>query len=55
MSETEDIRWQQRFENYEKSLLLLKKAFSIENPAVTERAGMVQFFETNLEILNKNF
>tara|TARA_B110001454_G_C12676231_1_gene415973 strand:+ start:104 stop:247 length:144 start_codon:yes stop_codon:yes gene_type:complete len=43
MSETEDIRWQQRFENYEKSFLLLKKACSTENPSVTEEPEWFSF------------
>lgn len=50
MNEIEDIRWQQRFENYEKAFLLLKKASLIECPSEVERAGMIQFFEMTFEL-----
>ncbi len=36
MSNTKDIRWKQRFDNYEKAYLLLEKACLIENPSETE-------------------
>lgn len=29
-----DIRWKQRFENFEKSFLLLKQSLEIETPSV---------------------
>jgi nucleotidyltransferase substrate binding protein (TIGR01987 family) len=50
MNDNEDIRWKQRFENYEKAYLLLEKAAEIKNPSETERAGMIQFFEMAFEL-----
>ena len=45
-----DIRWKQRFQNFEKAFLLLKKAVSIDNPSEVERAGLIQFFEITFEL-----
>jgi nucleotidyltransferase substrate binding protein (TIGR01987 family) len=45
-----DIRWKQRFQNFEKSLLLLEGALKIEAPDIYQRAGMIQFFETTFEL-----
>jgi len=46
----EDIRYIQRFENFEKSFLLLKEAISIKNPSIVEEAGVIQFFEITFEL-----
>lgn len=45
-----EIRWRQRFRNFEKSYLLLKKAAVIRKPSDTERAGLIQFFEMTFEL-----
>ncbi len=45
-----DIRYVQRFENFEKSFLLLKNAVAIESPSLLEKAGCIQFFETTFEL-----
>ena len=45
-----DIRWQQRFQNFEKALANLFEAQSIENPSVVERAGIIQFFQIAFEL-----
>lgn len=45
-----DVRYMQRFENFEKSFLLLKDALSIAQPSITEKAGGIQFFETTFEL-----
>lgn len=45
-----DIRWHQRFENFEKSFLLLQQTINIEHMSVVERGGMVQFFEMTFEL-----
>ena len=45
-----DIRWRQRFENFEKSYLLLQQSIQIETPSVVERAGLIQFFEITFEL-----
>jgi len=45
-----DIRWKQRFENFEKSYRLLEQSLEIELPSIVERAGIIQFFEITLEL-----
>jgi len=47
---SKDIRYKQRFENYEKSFLLLKDAMTLSSPSVIEKAGSIQFFETTFEL-----
>ena len=46
----EDIRYLQRFENFEKSFLLLRNSLEIEEPSLLEKAGVIQFFETTFEL-----
>jgi len=46
----EDIRWKQRFRNYEKSLNYLEDALAIKQPDVIQRAGIIQFFEMTYEL-----
>ena len=36
--------------NFQKSLLYLQEALQIENPDVSQRAGMIQFFEMTFEL-----
>lgn len=48
--EDEDIRWKQRFQNFEKSLAFLEKAIQIENPDIIQKAGLIQFFEISFEL-----
>ena len=48
--EGEDIRWKQRFRNFDKSLELLESALKIEQPDVVQKAGIVQFFEMCCEL-----
>jgi nucleotidyltransferase substrate binding protein (TIGR01987 family) len=50
MTRQEDIRWKQRFQNFEKSLHLLDQALALENPTIFEKAGIVQFFEVTFEL-----
>jgi len=45
-----EIRWKQRFQNFEKSFLLLKKYTNIKKPNEIERAGIIQFFEMCFEL-----
>ena len=45
-----DVRYIQRFENFEKSFLLLKEALAIKTPSIVEIAGCIQFFETTFEL-----
>lgn len=46
----QDIRWQQRFNHFEKAFLLLQNAVTIESPSIVERAGLIQFFEMAFEL-----
>jgi nucleotidyltransferase substrate binding protein (TIGR01987 family) len=50
MTDSPDIRWQQRFENFSKAYHLLKEGALISHPTEIERAGMVQFFEMSFEL-----
>jgi nucleotidyltransferase substrate binding protein (TIGR01987 family) len=43
-------RFKQRIENFQKAMELLKNALAIESPSVTERAGIVQFYEMAIEL-----
>jgi nucleotidyltransferase substrate binding protein (TIGR01987 family) len=47
---TTDIRWQQRFSQFEKSYKLFQTALAIEQPSEVERAGLIQFFEITFEL-----
>ena len=42
----EDIRWIQRFSNFERAFLLLQNSLKTEPLSILERAGLIQFFET---------
>jgi nucleotidyltransferase substrate binding protein (TIGR01987 family) len=46
----EDIRWKQRFSNFEKSLTLLEQALNIEKADIPQKAGIIQFFEMSYEL-----
>lgn len=50
MDQLKDIRWKQRFTNFEKSYNLLNQY--IDQPIETEleRAGIIQFFEISFEL-----
>jgi nucleotidyltransferase substrate binding protein (TIGR01987 family) len=45
-----DIRWRQRFENFEKSYKLLEKYAKEEITTEIEKAGIIQFFEMTFEL-----
>lgn len=45
-----EVRWKQRFQNFEKSYLALERALQIKKPSETERAGVIQFFEIAFEL-----
>lgn len=45
-----DIRWKQRFQNFEKAILLFENGLAIKNPSLTEKAGIIQFFKINFEL-----
>ena len=46
----QDIRWKQRFQNFEKSLHYLDEAMKIINPDIVQKAGLIQFFEMSFEL-----
>ncbi|MCX5774540.1 MAG: nucleotidyltransferase substrate binding protein [Fusobacteria bacterium] len=48
--ELKDIRWRQRFDNFERSYVLLKEYLEIHAPSKIERAGGVQYFEICFEL-----
>ncbi len=47
------IRWQQRFQNYEKAFLLLERTVNKANLSSIERAGLVHFFKLTLNLSGK--
>jgi nucleotidyltransferase substrate binding protein (TIGR01987 family) len=46
----QDIRWVQRFHNFQKSLLNLEQALQLPELDLFQRAGLVQFFEMTFEL-----
>ena len=48
--ENKDIRWKQRFKNFEKALNHLSDALLISNPDIVQKAGIIQFFEMSYEL-----
>ena len=50
MSNTDEIRWQQRLENFQKVLTQLEKACQKKAYSDLERAGLVQMFEFSYEL-----
>lgn len=45
-----DIRWKQRFSNFEKAYLTLQGALAITHPSKVEEAGLIQIFEFTFEL-----
>lgn len=45
-----DIRWKQRFDNFEKALQHLDFALEVEHPDIIQKAGIIQFFEMTFEL-----
>ena len=50
MENLKEIRWKQRFVNFDKSYKLLKKYSNQEITTELERAGIIQFFEMTFEL-----
>lgn len=50
MDQFKDIRWKQRFVNFEKSYKLLSKYINQPLKTELERAGIIQFFEIAFEL-----
>ena len=53
MDNLKDIRWKQRFENFDKSYKLLNKYAKQPITTELERAGIIQFFEMTFEFACK--
>jgi nucleotidyltransferase substrate binding protein (TIGR01987 family) len=47
---TNDVRWKQRFQNFEKAYLRLKEAMELEELTELERNGLIQRFEFTLDL-----
>lgn len=50
MDQLKDIRWKQRFINFEKSYKLLNQYINQPIETELERAGIIQFFEISFEL-----
>lgn len=50
MSNSAELRWQQRFENFNKAVTLLASACEQDEYSDLERAGLVQTFEFSFEL-----
>ncbi len=48
--EEQDVRWEQRFQNFEKSIHYLEISMQIKNPDIIQQAGMIHFFEMTFEL-----
>ncbi len=46
----EDIRWKQRFQNFERAFIFLKKARELGTYDDLQRAGLIQSFEFTFEL-----
>lgn len=47
---SQDIRWKQRLNNFNKAMLQLENALKIEQPDILQKAGIIQFFEMSFEL-----
>ena len=45
-----DVRWEQRFQNFTKSMHYLEDALQIPEPDIVQKAGIIQFFEMSFEL-----
>jgi len=50
MDNLKDIRWKQRFENFNKSYKLMEKYSKQQITSELEKAGIIQFFEMTFEL-----
>ena len=48
--ETPDIRWKQRFQNFEKAILQLKSALESPTLSELEKAGVIQYYGFTFEL-----
>jgi hypothetical protein len=47
--ESEDVRWKQRFRNFEKAFVFLKDAVEKDSLSQLEKAGLIQIYEFTFE------
>ncbi len=50
MVDTNNMRWKQRFENFEKSYKVFLSVLEIENPNIAEKMGLIHSFEVLFEL-----
>ena len=50
MKNLKEIRWKQRFVNFEKAYFLLARTVKIANPTEAEKGGLIQFYEMAFEL-----
>lgn len=50
MENKKEIRWKQRFQNFEKAFYLLERTINIENKSEAENGGLIQFYEVSFEL-----
>lgn len=48
--ENTDIRWKQRFQNFEKAMAHLAASLQVKDPDILQKAGIIQFFEMSYEL-----
>jgi len=53
MSDEKDIRWKQRFQNFQKAFKLLGRTLEIIEPSEAEIGGTIQFYEMSFELACK--
>jgi len=45
-----DVRWKQRFQNFDRACALLERTAANQNLSEAERGGLIQFFEMAFEL-----
>jgi nucleotidyltransferase substrate binding protein (TIGR01987 family) len=45
-----ELRWKQRFINFEKAFLLLERTLQINEPSEAELGGLIKFYEMSFEL-----
>ena len=48
--ENQDVRWKQRFQNFEKAITHLESALQLTEPDILQKAGIIKFFEISYEL-----
>jgi len=50
MAHYKNIRWKQRFQNFDKAFNLLERTLAIKEPNEAEEGGLIHFYETAFEL-----